>query len=221
MMIKGVFEVDGVRILVDVDIPAGQREVYVTNVSAQCLVIPRERWRLDLLDLNAATLGALTSAGMKTLDDLVSDNWELKLPDELLEFKEAVERAVIRLRSVALTFDPLSENVEQQRSPFPIPAEQQRRLPPVVPQGQREDQVVVASKSRQQIPLSSSLTTIGVSGKIAKTLSERGAATIGQLLERGRSKLVMTPGLKSTDVNLVERKLLEHGFSWPAREAAA
>lgn len=225
MWIRGVVQVDDVRLMIDIDVPDGEREVYVTNVSHRCLVIPQERWPLDLLDLDDATLRALTGAGLKTVGDVVdcaSPQWAVRLSGELEPLTSVVQGALDRLRAMALIFGNTENDGDNEpREPFPIAGQPRHRLPPVVEVSSEASSDASGEKPEQKIPLEANLTTIGVPGKVAKKLAESGAATIGQLLERGRRKLVMTQGVKATDVELIEQKLRANGFVWPTPATAS
>lgn len=203
MRIKGAIEIEGIRLVVDIEAPDNEREVFVTNISPSFLVIPRARWPVEFLELDSEVIEAARTAGIQRLSDLVDEQWQLRLPDDLIQHHAVIQEAVKRLRGIALTFEPVAPEpvLREGREPFPIPT---------------AEEIKPERKSVTRSP-DSPLNSIGVPEKLLKTLEkQRGVTTIRDLLELGRRKLVMTTGITVNDVEMLEGKLADAGYDWDA-----
>jgi len=204
MRVKGRIEVEGVTLVVDIEAPDDQQEVFVTNIDPSVLTIPKGRWSLDFLGLPEKVVGKLQGCGLRTLGDITDEHWQVQLPSDLTDHLEVVTEAVVRLREIALTFEPSEEDAitsNKGKHPFPLPEED----------GQEEPE----EPTTKTVSGTDSLISIGVPAETVNILAqERGITTIQDLIQLGRRKVVMTTGININNVKTLDEKLAEAGFSW-------
>ncbi len=219
MRISGTVEVGDVRLMIDIDAPDHERVICVTNVSPQCLVIPRDRWLLDHTDLSASALAELNQANVRTLGDAVDESWQVRLPKNLVHLSDEVQNAVDRLRSLALTFDQESaEEVHSGLHAFPVSENPERRHAPTAEQPPLTltlSRALVGPKPREEIKPESDLASLGLAAPLIKVLGKIPVVSVGQLISRGRRQTMMTVGVKASDLSIIEQKLNNNGFQWP------
>jgi len=200
MRIVGQIQVEDVVLTVDIDVPDGEKEVFVTNISARCLVIPKERWPLGFLELGGDTLTVLRDAGLTTIGDVTGMGWQVELPASLAQLEPEVQGALDLLRcTVALTFSPEEKKKtgDDVRVPFPIGA---------APSSLKDGPVVTPD---------SFLADIGLLPELVTCLKvKRGVHRVAELIALGKHKLMFTAGISAGDVVAVENALRTHGMAW-------
>ena len=209
MRVTGSIDVDGVKLVVDVDVPDGMTQVFVTNISSDCLVIPKSRWPITLLELGSMSVQVLQQAGLVSLGDITDDQWNVRLPEPLQPLVEEVTKAVQRLRAVALTFDAEEPAVPaDDREGFPIAVsdsvvamtEEISLLPP--PENDPLDQLIQS-------------VTYELPKRLVRILHDKGVKTVRDLVALGRRKVVFTKGMTAADVDLLDVKLKSNNItSW-------
>lgn len=198
MRIKGEIEIEGVKLYVDIEAPDGDRVIFVTNLTSSFLVVPKQRWPVEFLELRPETIEGLREAGVDTLGDLVDDSWQLTIPEGLKQHQQEIGHAVAQLREIAMTFEEHPEpDALLASETFPLPEEESRALTTV------------------SLSLNTQLASIGVPERIcAQLLKTRNIGSIRELLQLGRRKLVMTDGIKLDDVQTIERRMVDAGVDW-------
>lgn len=204
MRISGVVVIEGVQLVVNVDAPDDEREIYVTNLHPSFVVVPRERWPVEYLNLSAEVVADLKGAGIHTLWDFTNGAWEVRLPSTVGQHFDAVTNAIGQVRQLAITFE--------------IPTESSREMQKreAVPIGQVVTQQEAVVHRPVSGTLGSSLISIGVPDAVVSKLRRaRGEVeTIRDLLTLGRRKLVMTTGISAQEVTEVEERIRGAGFDW-------
>ncbi len=114
MKIKGMLEVSGVNLNVNIEAPDQSREIYVTNVSPQCLIIPRERFDVGYLGLSYPVLEELGRKKIDNLAQLLPIGWELDWValDLTPRAKAELEDAMAKFRKMVL----MTEFAEESKS---------------------------------------------------------------------------------------------------------
>lgn len=210
MRIKGEIEIEGVKLCIDIEAPDDDRVIFVTNLTPSFLVVPKQRWPVEFLELRPETIEGLRDAGVDTLGDLVDDSWQLTLLPGLEQHHQEIRGAIAQLREIAMTFEDHPE-------PDALPASETFPLP-------EEETRAPASDS---LSLGTQLASIGVPERICvQLLRTRNIGSIRELLQLGRRKLVMTAGIKLDDVQTIERRMADAGVDWktpiePAQTEAA
>lgn len=197
MRIAGLIQVEDVTLHVDIDVPDGEQEVFVTNISSRCLVIPKERWPLEFLELGGETLAVLHSNGLRTIGDVTDIGWTVQLSATLSPLEEEVQRALDHLRNtVALSFSPEDGKNSAAPAVDEVPAKEPFPI-------------------RVDITPESSLSDIGLGAEILRILlAKRNVRTVGQLRALGKHKLMFTAGVSAGDVIAVDGALRNHGVGW-------
>ncbi|MBI5728252.1 MAG: hypothetical protein HY984_00685 [Candidatus Magasanikbacteria bacterium] len=199
MHIQGEMTIEGVRLVVDIEAPDDDREIFVTNLGPSFITIPKQRWPLEYLDLADETREALRQAGVRTLADVIDRSWQLSLPQGLDGYHDEVWSALESLRSIALTFEALPDDVaEPGLEPFPI-----------------GEEIAKVKAPPSRLSLDTQLASIGVPQSICIKLQKaRNTTSIRELLRLGRRKLVMTAGIVVSDVDTIDQKFKGAGVWW-------
>ena len=203
MRIQGVIRVNDVRLIADIDAPDDARDVYITNVSPDYIIIPRERWPLTHLSLSEEVLAAFTAAGLSFLGEIVDAQWTVTLPESLAAHFPVVVEAVGKLRGRAITFDG-DEGPSSQRTQIPIPMD-----------ALVQDRAVLPLLHTIKDPTTLSLSEAGFPPKLVGLLkTHRQITTVRSLIEAGKRRVTMTTGVNNADVELIGRRLEQLGLSW-------
>jgi hypothetical protein len=203
MIIKGVVEVEGVRLVINVEAPDDEREIHVTNIHPSFLVVSKERWPIEFLDLNPEVYTALKTAGIITLGDITDADWEVRLPKAMERYYSDVVSAVGEVRGLAVVFE---------QAPYQPQLERLEALPISSPE----------AAPAPEVPRSSSFTLdtepaqVGIPENTLKKLRKAGreVGTLGAMIKLGRRKMIMTTGVKDGDIQAVEAGLRRAGFDW-------
>jgi len=209
MKIRGVVDIEGIALNVIIDAPDDTKELYVTNISARCLVMPKERWPLRCLGLSQEVFRELTDKGFATLDHVVDAHWKIK--DDLAvrpNTKKELEKQVVYFLDRALIFPDLSVPEENKdKITFPISGEWER----VSESHESPAHATIPDPLLGQ----RSLMEFGLPAHIAKKLQvDHGIDTIDDLLRLGKVRVFMTKGLSKKDVALIDEHLKVHGLSY-------
>jgi hypothetical protein len=105
MKMQGTLEVDGVRLTVDIEAPDDATDLYVTNVHPNCLVIPKERWRIEHMGLSDDATTYLHHRGIHFLGQLVNGGFKLVLTSLDDSVANEVHHSLERIRDMALLFE--------------------------------------------------------------------------------------------------------------------
>lgn len=189
MKIQGVLSVEGINFHIDVDAPDDERNIYVTNVHPNCLVIPKERWRVDFLGLPETVVAALHKRGIYTLKVLTDEKWELAIDDLPEETALVIKEALAHFRKIALLF----ERVERYREPLGV--------------GSASVSVEHTGARKSVVTLATDISVCGLSQPQEQALRGKGVTTLADLMKLGRSRLFMTRGFDEKAVERVELTL--------------
>lgn len=207
MRVTGSIDVDGVKLVVDVDVPDGMTQVFVTNISPDCLVIPKSRWPITLLELGSMSVQVLQQAGLMTLENITDEQWNVRLPESLQPLVEEVTKAVQRLRAVALTFEAEESTAPTDyREGFPIAigdsvvaaAGETSLLPP--PENDPMDRLIESM-------------TYELPKRLVRIFHDKGIKTVRDLIALGRRKVVFTKGVTAADIDLLDVKLKSNNIT--------
>lgn len=201
MRVTGSIDVDGVKLVVDVDVPDGMTQVFVTNISPDCLVIPKSRWPITLLELGSMSVQVLQQAGLMTLENITDEQWNVRLPESLQPLVEEVTKAVQRLRAVALTFEmEQSAAFTDEREGFPITLSDSvaaaARETSLLPPPENDPLDLLIESARFELPK-----------RLVRILHDKGVRTVRDLIALGRRKVVFTKDVTAADVDLLDVKL--------------
>lgn len=203
MRIRGVIHVNDVRLVADIDAPDDVRDVYVTNVSPDYIIIPRDRWLLAHLSLPEDVLAAFTAVGIRFLGEVVDAQWTVTLPASLAVHFPVVVGAVSDLRGRAITFD-VGQEGPSNRDPIPIPTE-----------AVAKDRAVLPLLQSLGNPLDLGLAEAGFPDKLAGVLrTQRAVTSVRLLIAAGKRRVTMTQGVNNTDIEVIERRLEQLGLGW-------
>jgi hypothetical protein len=230
--IQGTFNVEGVELNIDIDTLDDEEELYVTNVHPHCLVIPKERWKVEFLGLPQEVIQELERRRLLTLGDLVDDQWEVKadgLDDATFtQVKEAVERFL----SIAFVFGR-KEAPEEALSLEGEGAEGAEEVPslPVVSRSAsvvasvateeaatREASTQGAAPEKagsEESRLSTDLGAVRLLKPQEEALRTRGITTFGDLIRLGRNRLAMTNKMDERGLTKIEAALAKVGLTLP------
>ncbi len=193
MKIQGVIQVEGVELHVDIEAPDDQKELYVTNVHPDCLVIPKERWKVEFLGLPVDALIELQMRGVTTLGQLVDETWNIGASGLSEGTKRKVQEALTTFRQIALVFERPKQ--------YDAPAAKIR-------------QPGVGPTNNKNVELS--LSEVGLLKNQEEALrSTRKVATYGDLIALGRGRLMMTNQMDERAVAKIETALRSVGLELP------
>src|SRR3989338_6319697 len=119
MRLKGVLEMEGIKLHLNVELQDGERNIYLAKVHPNCVVIPKERWPVDLLGFSPDCVRMLKSKNVKYLSELVDESWKLVVADFSEKIQQELEVCMNRFKTLALIFDqePL-DVIEVEVQPF-------------------------------------------------------------------------------------------------------
>lgn len=204
MKIKGAIEVEGVTLHLDISILGGEKEIYVTNISPHCLVIPKERWSLRCLGLTAKTLEELSSKGLAMLAQVVDPEWKVIEHLFSLQTFAELDEAVKLFLDKALIF-PEAYEIKKQSRVLEFPLRDR-----IISAGRAADGMEAIPQSlKAELPL----TALDLPQRVLKILKKRyQLETIGELRKLGKIQMVMTPGLTKKDVETISQRLKDLGL---------
>ena len=204
MRIKGVVEVEGVRLHVDIQAPDTKEDVYVTNVHPNCLVVPKERWYVEFLGLSQSAQDELGRENIRHLGQLTDGEWKLSRNGLTEGTTKELTEALARLRSAALLFEQTPvEQIVRELVGFPIPdvAEEAAEVSAATPEAEGA------------LPLDTPLKEVP---KVAPVMLDllpfvHKARTIADVLRLGTGRIIMTPGITAKDVSRLVEVFAEAG----------
>lgn len=208
MRIQGMLTVEGIRLHVDIESFDNERELFVTNVHPSCLVIPRERWRVEFLGLPQHVLAELRENGILTLDRLVDEEWNLdrrKIKVSLSEETwQALSYSLETLREIALVFD------------MPKDPSEPRLLEAVFSPKRKEEREEAERVSR--VSEDEDIRVLTLSSATERTLRKyHGVNAIRDLLGLRYEQLIMTRGIDEVEIQKIKAALERLGVAVEGR----
>ncbi|MBI2636699.1 MAG: hypothetical protein HYW81_00700 [Parcubacteria group bacterium] len=207
MRIKGVVEVEGVRLHVDIQAPDEREDVYVTNLHPNCLVVPKERWYVEFLGLSQSAQVELAAENIRHLGQLTDGEWKLSRNGLTEATTSELNAALQHLREMALLFEqtPL-EQIVRELVGFPIPEVAEE-------DAEAGETGTAASEAGGALPLDTPLKEVP---KLAPVILDllpfvHKARTIADVLKLGTGRIIMTPGITAKDVTRLVEVLAEAG----------
>ena len=214
MKITGKVEVEGIVLNINIEAPDDTTELYVTNVSKEHITIPKERMLISHLGLNENTVRHLEGLNIHNLGQLLENGWDPKPLNGIPQAAQwDIDRALQEVRRTAIIFEPvaLQEDVSLQ-----APAEPSRKPPEMtISQSGQLARKVLADREvlPQAITLESPFSSMGFTAKFVKAVQRKyGFINVKEFIALGRNRLIMTPGVTSDDMSLIERKLETFGY---------
>lgn len=200
MKVQGTLTVEGVKLYVRIDARDDEQELYVTNVHPNCLVIPKERWKVDYLGLPSEVVQELKNRGILFLGQLVDGKWNLGVSGFNEEMQAVISDALRKFLEIALVFDlPVKYQLGQLFTPQLAAVTQKLRVP--------DDGKPV---------LEQDISTIGLNKNQVDVLKNlKKVRTIGDLMELGRNRILMTPQMDARGIQKIEEALREYGLELP------
>lgn len=208
MKIRGTVEIEGMTLNVLIDAPDDTTELYVTNISSRCLVIPKERWLVCYLGLSKETFQELTAKGFMTLDHVLDAAWKVRddIPLTVPAMDELKKQVHVFLERALIFPDLGILQAREKKETFPIRKKQQR----TAAMREKSDTATTPAPLLGQRSLSGFLPA-----NIVKTLQvQHGIETIDDLLQLGKVRVFMTKGLSKADVSRIDDYLRNHGLSY-------
>ncbi len=198
MKIQGTLTVEGVKLLVNISAPDDVQEVYVANVHPSCLVIPKDRFRVEHLGLPKKIVEVLHRREIFYLGQLVDGRWDLGVGGFTAEVRDVLVQTLRQFREIALTFD------------LPARFELESLFTTARPAGK------VPAEDRAgdgQLALENDIGVIGLLKTQEEELrNQRKVQTLGDLLRVGRKKLIMSGKMDDRGMQKIEAALREFGF---------
>ncbi len=195
MKVLGTLNLEGIKLHVQIEAPDDERVLYVTNVHPNCLVIPRDRWKVEFLGLPRATIEELHRRDIFFLGQIVNENWTLGAHGLNEEMLRQIGEALRIFLDIALVFDlPPKYRLEQLFSPT-AEADGEETMGPV--DGASRDLDV---------------SVIGLLIPQKEALRKKNINTLGDVLKLGRNRLVMTQGLDGRAMEKIEAALRKYGL---------
>ena len=106
MKIEGMLTMEGVNLHVHIDVPDNLRDVFVTNIPPDALIVTRDRVRIESLGFTPEFVESLRLKGIYYLNHLVNERWHLTL-DRLNEQERRTVVPIVRmfLEAALVPFD--------------------------------------------------------------------------------------------------------------------
>lgn len=196
MRVKGTLTIEGVNLHLNVSAPDDQQEIYLANVHPSCMVIPKDRWKIEYLGLPPEAVQELRSRNISVLGQLVNETWTLGVDGLNDEMRVAINEALDRFLDIALRFE--------------LPPEKKTVQVPARPQAE-----VAASPNgttNGAAPLDLELSVIGLLKGQETAVKKKGAATLGDLLKLGRNRILMIDKMDVRGMEKIEAALRSHGL---------
>lgn len=208
MKIQGILTIEGISLHVEIDAPDDARELYVTNVHPNCLVIPKERWKIEFLGLPTEIVATLHERNVFTLGELVDGHWDPRFVglDEATEAR--IKEALTAFRKIALVFERMEfEGAE-------VHATEVRRGRPL--RTTLAEAFVTKEEEKKDSPLHKDISSVGLLKPQEDALRKtKGVRTLGDLAKLGRARLLMTNQMDERGVGKIEATLRKGGFFLP------
>lgn len=195
MKVQGTLKLEGVKLHVRIEAPDDERTLYVTNVHPNCLVIPRNRWKIEFLGLPRETIEELHRRDIFFLGQLVNENWTLGAHGLNEEMHRQIGEALRAFFDIALVFD-LPPQHQLERLFAPPPEAEAAEGSSNGGSGERE-----------------SITVIGLLRPQEEALRKKDVTTLGDILQLGRDRLLMTRGVDVRAMEKIETALRKYGLT--------
>lgn len=198
MNIKGVMEVEGVRLFIAIDAPDESRDIYVTNVHPNCVVIPKERWPVEYLGLSQYALRDLAEHNVTHLDQLVDGQWQLSRKGLNKNTDDEIIASLDGLRRIALLFEQLTPGeIARELVGYPVRSSSVSDIFIADDQDEVDRASVSPDTPLQEIE--------ELPAKLRDILhAAHGVSTIADVLKLGLTRVIMTPNVDANDVNLMK-----------------
>lgn len=198
MKVQGTLSLEGVKLHVRIDAPDDQQTLYVTNVHPNCLVIPKERWRVEFLGLPKEIVEELHRRNIVFLGQLINENWTLGAHGLNEDMRQQIGEALRIFLDIALVFDlPPKYKLEQLFRPSASTDDEEAIESPNGGSGLDQDISVAGLLTYQEETLQ-------------KT---KNVKTLGDILKMGRSRLLMTKGVDARAMDKIEVALRKYGLN--------
>lgn len=209
MRVRGTVDLEGIILKVDLEAPDTEREVWVTNVHHNVLVIPRERWKVEFLGLPEEILRELKEKGVQNLEDVLEyHSWNVR--EKLLSpgASEALKATIARFREIAL--------LANEPEPPPRAAAPARGVPlrvPAAPASAARPERTHGGNGKQRYRLDTPISDLPLPASLIAALEvRRGAKTVADLAALG-NRIAMTPGIKPGDIAVIHEAIRDAGAS--------
>lgn len=214
MKITGKVEVEGIVLDINIEAPDDATELYVTNVSKEHITIPKERMLISHLGLNENTVRHLEGLNIHNLGQLLENGWDLKPLNNIPQAAQwDIDRALQEVRRTAVIFEPVALQAD---ASIQAPTEPSRKPPEMtISQSGQLARKVLADREvlPQVITLESPFSSLGFTAKLVRAIQRKyGAINVKELIALGHTRLIMTTGVTSHDINLIERRLETFGY---------
>lgn len=214
MKITGKVEVEGIILNINIEAPDDATELYVTNVSKEHITIPKERMLISHLGMNENTVRFLEGLNIHNLGQLLENGWDPKPLNNIPQAAQwDIDRALQEVRRTAVIFEPVAL---QEDASMQVPVEPSRKPPEMtISQSGQLARKVLADREvlPQVIALDNAFSSLGFTAKFVKAIQRKhGAINVKELIALGRAHLVMTPGVTSDDIALIEQRLETFGY---------
>lgn len=221
--IQGQLEIHGVILHLDIEAADGVAALYVTNISPQCLVVPRERWKVEWMGLPPDVLEEVKSKGVKTIGDLVGKDGNVTIEGASDRTRKLAEFAWRAIKGQALTFE-IPEGIEATATPWvpshtATPSLNGSQVRPDSPDEGRPSQAVPATEGPD---LQQALRVLGLPSGVTEAIEARcGVRTIGDMRRVTRSDLYMVPKMQMKYIKQLEERLTPYGVVLEGGSSAA
>lgn len=191
MKIRGTLSIEGIDLHVDIEAPDDAQELYVTNVNPNCLVVPKERWRVEFMGLPPEIVAQLHDRQIYVLGELVDASWELKADNLENDTRQVITTAISDLRKLALLFE--GDAGESRLG---------HRL-------QRDSEIsVTVGNVRSERLLNQDISSIGLQKRQEDALrTDRSVTTVRDLVSLGEAKIIMTKHMDQKGLERIESVL--------------
>ena len=209
MKIQGVIEVEGIKLHIDIDAPDNHQDIYVANVHPNCLVVPKERWYIEYLDLSVEAVKELKQQQINNLGQLTNGQWQISREGLSEQTNQELVQALECLRQMAILFEQPTPEVlvgkiigrSLLKSSEKESLEQQSNI--------NVEQV------KTTVDLNTPIEYLPISVKMREILKAVHVRTLADVLEFGKSRLTMTIGVTRHDIEELETGLSRLGHPLP------
>lgn len=198
MKVQGTLSLEGVKLHVRIDAADDQQTLYVTNVHPNCLVIPKERWRVEFLGLPKEIVEELHRRNIVFLGQLIDGNWKLGARGLNEDMRQQIGEALRKFLDIALVFD--------------LPPKHKLELLFRPSASADEDEESVESENGGS-GVDQDIAVAGLLGHQEESLRKtKHVKTLGDVLKLGRNRLLMTKGVDARAMEKIEVALRKFGL---------
>lgn len=197
MKVQGTLSLEGIKLHVRIDAPDDQQTLYVTNVHPNCLVIPKDRWRVEFLGLPKEIVAELHQRNIVFLGQLIDENWNLGAHGLNEDMRQQIGEALRIFFKIALVFDlPPKYKLERLFKPPALTDDDDEPAPTNGVSGTDQDIAVAGLLGHQEESLR----------------KMKNVNTLGDILRLGRNRLFMTKGVDARAMEKIETALRKYGL---------